>query len=523
MNELTSFSELNRPKPESQARREERRREHPRTRLEESITKARDIEILCKTLQPGDWREGYDYATQYLDLLTNLLYLTVDAMERDPITQAMTPSSLEFYEDILATNEFIAETCFLTYRILTNDFTPGSFTTAVAEGFKPKFTMTTAYTVNILGFSDIHESKRQQIIAYAFTEQPFESLQNSEYIKLANTETRSKMVRYAIQEYFPEQNKQNVIPQFAADLGQTLAECILDSTNNDDNSEDTINALVEHVGPEMLDIISAWKTKGVEYQGDDSSYVRTCLDSFARIWNECGREATLKLYNQYGIRHFHYFPAEVLIAQAKHEQADSAKRFGIVTLPFNDNNGAFTRMKSVIENSWDELKDTHEIVCTEAKHQAELLRHLWRARKNYGNDKNNSRADFIILGGHGSKDTIEFGSNKNAHKITSKHMTEHTNKHASLADNVLQPDGQVILVSCSTGIEGGIAQTAASFFNRTIIGPSNPTNISSMSYTRDETGKIISATPTYWENTATLSYSPDRTGPDILVPKRKAA
>ena len=41
--------------------------------------------------------------------------------------------------------------------------------------------------------------------------------------------------------------------------------------------------------------------------------------------------------------------------------------------------------------------DPVDIVCIEIKHPVELLRQLWRIRKNYGNDTNNSRADFFNL------------------------------------------------------------------------------------------------------------------------------
>jgi hypothetical protein len=269
----------------------------------------------------------------------------------------------------------------------------------------------------------------------------------------------------------------------------------------------TLEQLCAYIGPEMEDILLAWRTKSPykssgSLQKDEQvyvsqiverNYVEQCLTAFLNIWVVCGKEATLRLYHQYGIRHFQFFPHEILAQQARHQAPNPTKRFTLVIMPYHDHNMAFSNTITAITHMWVRTGETHEIVCTQAQNPREIRRRIFWACYNYGNDLNERKVDCIILGAHGTPESMEFGSPKKSGKITIETLKSVTRADVAFTNKMIHHDAKIAIISCSTGKEAaGFAQVAANVFNREVIAPDNEIVPSTTSFgiERDAHGHI---------------------------------
>jgi len=280
-------------------------------------------------------------------------------------------------------------------------------------------------------------------------------------------------------------------------------------------------------GHRTEDILSAWDTctaqdnrqpqTEAERKQKMTDFMRQNLESLANVWQEAGAEGVFRLHDTYGIRHFGRYDPDLLTAQALHQRETTpTKEYVVVLYPFEDHNGAFYQQQEVFVNLIEQLEETHHIVITESAHRRELLRRLTIAHREYGGDSGHP-ADMVLLGAHGSAERMSFGESVPSHQITKEDLTNQTPPPG--IDRVISKQAPIVVISCSTGKDDGVAERAAATFGRPVIAPDKPTNLTDIEVTLRPDGHIGEAYPTYNASKARTFYFPANQSRPRIVSK----
>jgi hypothetical protein len=242
--------------------------------------------------------------------------------------------------------------------------------------------------------------------------------------------------------------------------------------------------------------------------------------------------ASEKLFKKFGIANFDRYEPEVLLRQLEMENKDVP--YGVVVFPEFDYNGAFFQNKDKLEKMRKQLLEGgHEIRIVEAASQFEMAKRLNGFNKKYA--PNGNKIEFLILGGHGTKSSVQLGEDKfidaymdeippplpndnmsdedyqkaveewqknseNEKKYNSKSrdtifaddLKEGGGRGIRRAANEwLEKNAPIVFVSCSTGAEGGIAQVVGKELGFNAIGPDRPTNIDSIDVKFNDQGRPV--------------------------------
>jgi len=231
--------------------------------------------------------------------------------------------------------------------------------------------------------------------------------------------------------------------------------------------------------------------------------------------------AAKELFENFGIANFDRYDDGMLLRQLEAE--DQSAPYGVVAYPEDDYNGAFfSGRKQLGKMGRDMLAGGYETRIVEAASQFDLARRLNGFHKKYNGGGH--KIDFLLIGGHGSPESVSLGRDEFEPPPVPKPdisdgqyqtMLELWEKKRSsqkylrktlVAEDVKGGRGQgikravqkwfsdgapVVFISCSTGAEGGIAQTASKELGVTTIGPDKPTNFESIDVNFDERGKPI--------------------------------
>lgn len=160
------------------------------------------------------------------------------------------------------------------------------------------------------------------------------------------------------------------------------------------------------------------------------------------------------LYERFGIRNFGRYGAGALLRQLEAEEAGKlADYLTLVVSARDDWNGGLGSVDRIIRN---EAQTTHpgaseQMVVVEAASSVELLRRLVSVARRF------KAIDRLLVAAHGSQSSIDFGDDK----LTIDSVQSSIAATRLTDRRILAEDGEIILKSCSTGKEGGIAQTIA--------------------------------------------------------------
>lgn len=244
--------------------------------------------------------------------------------------------------------------------------------------------------------------------------------------------------------------------------------------------------------------------------------------------------AARELYESFGIANFGRYNDGMLMRQL--EEIDEMGPYGVVVFPEADWNGAFFQDNvnlSKVSGKLDEKGIKTRIV--EVGSQFGMAKRLAKFNKKYGKD--GEKISFLFIGGHGSVDTVNFGKEnklveddhhpgppplqtddvpddvyqkemsiwrKEYDEWQSNQITPHEIRNTMQADDIrngsgagikrgaekyIKPKAPVIFISCSTGAEGGIAQTVSGELGFETVGPDKPAAVSSMDVSFDDEGK----------------------------------
>lgn len=225
--------------------------------------------------------------------------------------------------------------------------------------------------------------------------------------------------------------------------------------------------------------------------------------------------AARELFNEFGIANFGRYDESMLIRQLDTSGIDAP--YGIVVYPEADWNGVFFQNHDVLKNAAQSLHEgDYEVRIVEAGSQRELARRLLQLHKRYAGGGN--KFAFAIVSGHGTTDELVLGRNKALDQVPEsdsfspdpKHQQEwymwsllYRAKKGEFSKGDLsrgkginralrewfEPDAPKVLISCSTGVRGGVGEQLSQRSSGEVTAPKRDTNVQEIQVAFTEQGK----------------------------------
>ena len=173
--------------------------------------------------------------------------------------------------------------------------------------------------------------------------------------------------------------------------------------------------------------------------------------------------AVNKLLSNYGIKEFCRYPTDVLVKQIEEESID--RPYGLVAFPRSDHNDAFNQDKDYIDNLFQKTQEVMGMKIVEVSSRIDFAKRLIVLNKKYGDE---NKISYLIIGGHGSVDKFIFGEGELG-EVRSEHFE---GKGVQRVKEFFVDNPAVVLISCSTGVDGGIAEKMSETYGSDVIGPS---------------------------------------------------
>lgn len=170
-----------------------------------------------------------------------------------------------------------------------------------------------------------------------------------------------------------------------------------------------------------------------------------------------------ELIGRFGIRHFGRYPASVLAAQVELLRTGDVSRPVVVVMESTEdyNNSSFAEGYRPVDvyGALEDSGDLH-VVYAEAAATQEVVSHVRTIRQAAGRP-----VSALFITGHGSKNAMQVGNSViRRNKYDSFQQLEHL-----YSQGLLTPAAETILVACSVGTRGGLAETFSDRFKRHII------------------------------------------------------
>lgn len=186
-------------------------------------------------------------------------------------------------------------------------------------------------------------------------------------------------------------------------------------------------------------------------------------EAIAQLASERGKEAVQTLSKDFGIKNFGRYPLELLVRQCDKREEAGAK-YGVVLYPEFDHGLAFTsdEDRRVMSDIRSQLPSDYEIRIGEVGSRYELAKRLSMLRQKYG------QMGFAIIGAHGDTDMFQMGYGGERKELS---VDDLAGTGAERVGDFFEDGATIILESCSTGGEGGIAEKMSNVLGKTVIAP----------------------------------------------------
>lgn len=211
------------------------------------------------------------------------------------------------------------------------------------------------------------------------------------------------------------------------------------------------------------------------------------------------------LHQEFKISDFWRYPTEVLVDQYNNRD-NTDMPYGVIIFPNADHNGAFEQNSHLIEKLYEDTKGKYLLRIMEADGKFSLARNLLFLNKKYG-DKH--KISFGLLGGHGSKNSIQFGQDTLSNFFSEKNILskkDFKGEGVKKIKSFFEEDPSIALISCSTGKERGIGQQISETYGAEIHAPDRPAAMIQLSTSFDQNGKIKFGTK-YYHSGLEMKYS----------------
>ena len=163
------------------------------------------------------------------------------------------------------------------------------------------------------------------------------------------------------------------------------------------------------------------------------------------------------LYETFGVLNFSRYPIELLVNQAA-EYENTRLPYGVIFNPRDDYNGAFYDNRRIYNDLINQLENRFLVRAAEGESKIDIVKMLNRLNNKYGGEH---KISFAIVGGHGTKDSIQFGGDDKKHVLRTEDLKERISgrkKNRAERGGYFEEGATLILNSCSTGYEEGIGQ-----------------------------------------------------------------
>jgi len=191
------------------------------------------------------------------------------------------------------------------------------------------------------------------------------------------------------------------------------------------------------------------------------------------------------LYNKFGILNFHRYPLELLVEQYINRENMNAQ-YGVIIYPLVDNVGVFAKGEGeMFDHLYRDLQGTYMVRACECGTKFDVVRMLMNLDKKYGIKQ---KIQFMIIGGHGTKDSIYFGGSNSNHQLKTGDLKHQKARHLS---SCFVENPSIILHSCETGLEDGIAQEISQLLHGEVIAPDSSTTFRSVGVSFGEDHKPL--------------------------------
>ncbi|QQG44247.1 MAG: hypothetical protein HYW86_05330 [Candidatus Roizmanbacteria bacterium] len=191
------------------------------------------------------------------------------------------------------------------------------------------------------------------------------------------------------------------------------------------------------------------------------------------------------LCDEFNINLFHRYPTEVLIAQYD-QRTDMRIPYGVMINSIADHNEAFSNlgmiglMKSI---HYELQKLGYGIRVYEGGSEEEVKKYFDQSNQRYGA----KTPEFGFILGHGHSDSIQMDweSSKQPSRIIRQQSFQ--GKPSLRFTDYMKDGATLVLISCSTGVKGGIAQEISKQ-GITVVGPDQKAGVNNVSISKDANG-----------------------------------
>lgn len=201
-----------------------------------------------------------------------------------------------------------------------------------------------------------------------------------------------------------------------------------------------------------------------------------------RILENAQPGITKFLIEERGIQHIYRYSDKILLQQYV-ENEDTTLPYGVVVFPETDWNGAFRGATSNLGDFYDKTNGQYHLRLFECRSTYGLLKILITADKHYGA---HHKISFAIIGGHGAEDAIQFGDYEVANSSVLYKENIAATKSIPKIKDFFVPNPTIILQSCSTGKDDGIAQLLSQQLGAHLFAPDQSTSVKSIQVTMQD-------------------------------------
>jgi len=230
-------------------------------------------------------------------------------------------------------------------------------------------------------------------------------------------------------------------------------------------------------GINLSDVEDAWEIS----KPSNKSNFRNIENSFEMIeLIEKERPGiTKQLLKEFGIKEFYRYPSQILIDQF--DKKDKNVPYGVIAYTNYDHNQAFDVNFGTLRSIYEQTKiGGLNIRIVEFDSKYGLMKRLASLDNKYGNEE---KISYLILGAHGMGTSFIAGIGQ---------IVENDNlegKGVQRMKDFFIKNPEIILNSCSTGVEGGIGQKISKTYEAKVYAPSEPTAVAAVNVSFDKDHK----------------------------------
>lgn len=214
---------------------------------------------------------------------------------------------------------------------------------------------------------------------------------------------------------------------------------------------------------EVNDLIQSWLS--IEDDHADSWYINQNLRNIRGL--ESFENKSVKyLYDNFGIRSFGRYTMRELKKQ--YQERNDMGPYGLCFQAVMDWNGSFSQSNQT-EDIREKVEENDFILrIIEANGKIDLAKRLLFLR-----DKYNQKIKFMYMHVHGNTDVIGLGDREGSdRKFLQKDLK---GKGVQRIKELFEDNAELVLSSCLTGVEGGLAEEMSRVYNVKVIASDKPT------------------------------------------------